>query len=134
MPSIVELDLSGGSRATLDGFTSSSNFSANLSGGSGIVGNLIATDIEANLSGGSQITLSGSADSVDVNSSGGSQINLEDFPVIDVDIHISGGGRATVNLSGTLDANMSGGSQLYYVGTPAMGDIDLSGGSQIHER
>jgi hypothetical protein len=134
MPSLVLLNLSGGSRATLDGFSSSGNFTANITGGSRVSGNLVAADINANLSGGSQLNLSGSASILLATITGGSQLNLEGFPIGNVGINLDGGSRATINISGILDANLSGGSQLYYIGNPTLGEINMSGGSSINKK
>jgi len=134
MPDLYKLDLSGGSRASITGFSSSHDFSAELSGGSRIEGNITAADAEFDLSGGSRVDLAGSADDLDVNSSGGSQLDLEAFSVNNADVNLSGGGRATVNVNGTLDVNLSGGSKVLYVGEPTLGDIDLSGGSTVSKK
>jgi hypothetical protein len=134
MPDLYNLDLSGGSQASITGFSSSRDFSAQLSGGSQLSGDITAADASFDLSGGSQIHLTGSADNLDVNSSGGSQLTLESFPVNNADINISGGGRATVNVSGTLNVNLSGGSKVIYIGEPTPGDIDLSGGSSLNRK
>ncbi len=153
MPDIYGINLSGGSQADITGFSSSHDFSAALSGGSGLDGNITtadadfdlsggsrvagsitAGDADFGLSGGSQVNLDGTADDVEINSSGGSQLDLEAFPVSNADVNISGGGRATVNVSGTLDVNLSGGSRVLYVGEPTLGDIDLSGDSTISKK
>ncbi len=63
--------------------------------------------------------------------SGGGQIDLGDFSVGDADVEMSGGGRATVNPSGRLDVDASGGSHVFYVGNPTLGNIDTSGGSSV---
>lgn len=131
MPTLVGLDLSGGSRATITGFTSTEDFDADLSGGSHVRGDVEAGNAKLDLSGGSHLTLSGSAQDLKLDASGGGQIDLGDFSVVDADVEMSGGGRATVNASGKLDANASGGSHVYYVGNPTLGDIDTSGGSSV---
>jgi len=131
MPDLYKIDLSGGSRASITGFNSSHDLSVGLSGGSAVTGDITAGDADLNLSGGSQVALSGAADNLDVNGSGGSHLELEDFSVNNADVNLSGGGRATVNVNGTLDVNLSGGSRVTYIGEPTMGDIDLSGDSTI---
>ena len=73
----------------------------------------------------------GSADNLIVDGSGGSQFELGSFPVGNANIKISGGGRATVNVNGTLDLDLSGGSRVIYDGEPKIGDIEFSGGSTI---
>ena len=153
MPDLYGINLSGGSQADITGFSSSHDFSAQLSGGSEITGNIIAGDADFDLSGGSRITgnitagdtdldlsggsqvnLEGTADDLNINSSGGSQLDLEGFSADNADINLSGGSSATVNVDGTLDVNLSGGSRVIYVGEPTLGDIDLSGDSTVSKK
>jgi hypothetical protein len=134
MPDLYIINLSGGSKANITGFSLSHDFSAELSGGSRVTGNITAGDTNFDLSGGSQVNLEGTADDLVVSGSGGSQLDLEAFSVDNADVHLSGGSRATVNVDGTLDVDLSGGSQVSYVGEPTLGDIDLSGGSRVNRK
>lgn len=134
MPDLYELYLAGGSSASITGFSSSHDFEVDLYGGSRIEGDIIAGDADFDLSEGSRIVLAGSADDLDVEGSGGGQLDLEAFSVNNADIELSGGGKATVNVNGILDANLSGGSKVLYVGDPTLGDIDLSGGSTVSRK
>ena len=134
MPAIYGINLSGGSQADITGFSSSHGFSAALSGGSGLTGNIIIDDADFDLSGGSQVNLWGTATDLEINSSGGSQLDLETFPVNNANINISGGGTATVNISGALDVNLSGGSKVIYIGEPIIDDTILSGGSTVSKK
>ena len=52
MPELYKLGLSGGSRASISGFSSSHDFSAQLSGGSQVSGDIAAADADFELSGG----------------------------------------------------------------------------------
>jgi len=63
-----------------------------------------------------------------------SQLDLEAFSVNNADVNLSGGGKATVNVNGTLDVNLSGGSKVLYVGEATLGDVDLSGGSTVNRK
>lgn len=134
LPDLYGIGLSGGSQASITGFSSSYDFSVALSGGSGITGDITAGDAKFDLSGGSHVNLEGMADDLVVNSSGGSHLTLGSFPVDNADINISGGGSATINVNGTLDVNLSGGSKVIYIGEPTLGDIDLSGGSTVSKK
>jgi len=134
MPDLYIINLSGGSKANITGFSLSHDFSAELSRGSRVTGNITAGDTSFDLSGGSQVNLEGTADDLVVSGSGGSQLYLEAFSVDNADVHLSGGSRATVNIDGTLDVYLSGGSQVSYVGEPTLGDIDLSGGSRVNRK
>lgn len=133
MPDLSEIKLSGGSRASISGFSSSHDLSVGLSGGSSVTGDITAGDAYFDLSGGSQVNLQGVANDLDINGSGGSQLELEAFSVNNADISLSGGGRATINLDGILDVNLSGGSRVTYIGEPTLGDINLSGESTVSQ-
>jgi hypothetical protein len=63
--------------------------------------------------------------------SGASEVDLGDFMTENVDINLSGASDGIVNLTGTLNADLSGASELRYYGNPTMGDIDTSGVSKI---
>ena len=115
MPDITRLDLSGGSSGTMNGFVMSHDFAVTASGGSGV-------------------TVSGEGRSLTLEASGGSHLDLTNFSVTNANVDLSGGSQATVHLSGTLDANLSGGSQLYYLGSGTVGNVNLSGGSIVSKR
>ena len=134
MPDINRIDLSGGSRADVTGFNLSHDLSIELSGGSRINGDISADDVDLEMSGGSRIELVGSADNLVADGSGGSHLELGSFPIDNANIKISGGGRAMVDVSGTLDLNLSGGSKVFYDGEPMLGDIDLSGDSTMNRK
>ena len=139
MPELYKLEMSGGSNAEISGFSSSHDLEVRLSGGSHISrfitpGNITAGKADFDLSGGSHVNLTGSADSLNVKCSGGSHINLEGFEAGDADIKLSGGSHATVNVSGTLNVDLSGGSEVIYTGNPTMGDIEVDWDSDLTPR
>jgi hypothetical protein len=112
MPDLQALDLSGGSNGNASGFILSHDFSVTLSGGS-------------------TLRMDGKANNLSANCSGGSDLELSDFNVTNATVVFSGGSRGTINLDGTLNANLSGGSSLYYMGSPTLGNINTSGAAQI---
>ena len=75
MPELTGLDLSGGSHATITGFTSTEDFDTDLSGGSHLRGDIEAGNVRFDASGGSHLTLIGSAQDLKLDGSGGSQID-----------------------------------------------------------
>ncbi len=115
MPDITQLSLSGGSSGSVNGF-------------------ILSHDFTALVSGGSSVSMSGRAQALSIEGSGGSQLNLLGFTVTNAQVNLSGGSRATISLNGVLNANLSGGSQLYYTGNPTMGNINTSGGSIVSRR
>ncbi|MFC1871936.1 head GIN domain-containing protein [Chloroflexota bacterium] len=134
MPDIEKVELSGGANAEINGFDSSNNLPVNLSGGSHLNGSIDAGDVNLNLSGGSHVTLSGSAENINIKGLAGSQFNLSGYSVNDADINLSGGSHADVNVNGTLNVDISGGSEVNYTGEPTLGDIDVEWDSELIEK
>ncbi len=113
LPDLRRLELSGGAEGIIEEISSTDSVSFDLSGGSQLVGH-------------------GEAGNLEIDISSGSQLDFTDFTGQDVNIEVSGGSQATINLDGTLNADLSGGSQLYYIGDPTLGNIETSGGSTIN--
>lgn len=153
MPELRGLELSGAAEADVSGFTSGQDldvqltgasrldlametgeFSAELSGASQLTGSLAATATDIVLSGASRIELEGSGGDLRLEGSGASRAKLADFPVGDADIVLSGASHASLDISGRLDVDLSGASQVDYSGNPTLGDSDISGGSQLERR
>jgi hypothetical protein len=134
MPDLRDLNFSGATKGTITGFSSSNDFSVELSGASGLEGDIQAGDTVVRLSGASKAKLEGSAKDISIDASGASGIDLSRFPVNNAQILLSGASNSTVNLSGRLDADLSGASKLSYIGEPTMGNINTSGGSTLSKR
>jgi len=131
MPDIKDLELSGGSEAVITEFSLDRGFSAELSGGSEIKGEISSGDLNLSLSGGSEVNLRGAGGNAKIRGSGGSTFGLEGFETRNVDVDLSGGSTALVNLDGTLTGALSGGSTIYYTGNAVLGKISKSGGARI---
>ena len=129
MPDISKLDLSGGSHTNITGFNLLHGLTIDLSEGSHLNGNISATDVGLEISGGSHLDLTGSADNLNLIGSGGSHLTMGSFTAGDSTVKITGGSQASINVNGTLDVEVGGGSHVTYSGEPQIGDINLSGGS-----
>jgi hypothetical protein len=135
MPVLLDLDISGGSRATLGGFSSTESLIMNisgsssvdatisagdtqlyLSGGARIDGELNVGDVEFYLAGGSQADVSGSGGNLKIEAFGGSDLNLADFTVGNANVELSGGSQADINPDGSITVNTGGSSKLYVRG------------------
>jgi hypothetical protein len=134
MPQLSGLTASGATRGTVSGFSSTEDLNVAVSGASRVTGDITAGNVQFGISGASTIQLEGSADNMDATASGASHLNLDDFVVNNADVNLSGASSGTVNLDGRLDANLSGASNLWYIGEPAMGDIDTSGASAVRKK
>jgi hypothetical protein len=78
---------------------------------------------------GSDVTVSGSGGDFTLSVAGGSGANLANFSVENADVTASGGSEVTVNVSGRLDAEVKGGSRIYYRGGPTLGTIKETDGT-----
>jgi len=135
MPDLLELRLSGASHGTVEGFSFSHEFNLSLSGASSLeISDLSAGNVTIDLSGASNLNGEGEADNLFINASGASRLELSDFPVHNVNVVLSGASRATINLDGRLDANLSGASRVRYMGDPTMGNIQTSDASTVEEK
>ena len=154
MPELLALELSGASRGDVSGFSStdSTRLEASgastmniddleagdtrliISGASRAIGSIEMADGDFEVSGASSVDLEGNADDVSFEISGASTARLADFTVASADARVSGASTATVNVSGILDIEVSGASTLYYVGSPTLGRLDVSGGSRVSQR
>ena len=134
LPQLRGLVISGASEGYVTGFSSTENIEIRVSGASKVAGDITAGDAEFDVSGASTVRLEGSADDMDANVSGASSFKLGDFMVNNADVVFSGASSGTVNVTGRLDANLSGASKLDYIGEPTMGDINTSGASTLSKK
>ncbi len=134
MPELAGLVMSGGTDGTITGFRSTEPFAIELSGGSDLQGDIEAGDVRCVVSGGSDLTLTGAGQDLDLEISGGSDADLSGFAVADAAVLASGGSGATVNATGRLDVEASGGGTVHYLGNPTLGDVETSGGAELKRK
>ena len=154
MPQLRGLELSGATRGTVSGFSSTENVDIEVSGASSLelaemsagdvkfgisgaskaTGDITAGDADFNVSGASTVQLEGSASDIVADVSGASRMKLAGFTVNNADVRLSGASTGTVNLKGKLDANLDGASKLEYIGEPTMGTVNTSGGSTLSKK
>jgi hypothetical protein len=154
IPQLRGLEFSGATRGTVSGFNSTENLDIQVSGASSldlvdisagdvkfevsgaskVTGNIAATDTDFDISGATTVQLEGSAIDIVVDASGASRAKLAAFLVDNADVTLSGASSCTVNLDGKLDADLSGASELEYIGEPTMGTINTSGGSSLSKK
>ena len=126
--------MSGSSDATITGFEAERVFDADLSGSSSLRGDIEAGNVNFDISGSSEVILVGSAEELEIDVSGSSDIDLSGLPATDANIDVTGSGTVIVHLSGSLTVDASGSSEVYYLGSPELGNIDTSGGSSVQAR
>ena len=154
MPQLRGLNLSGATSGTASSFSSTENLDIEVSGASSlelaemlagdamlvisgasdVTGDMAAGDADFEISGASTVQLEGSASDIVVEAGGASRVKLGDFTVNNVDVSLSGASSGTVNLSGRLDTDLSGASNLEYIGEPTLGTVNISGASTLSSK
>ncbi len=134
MPELSGVEASGASDVRISGFSRQRDLRIECSGASSLEGEISAADVRLKLSGASNVWLHGEADTIDIEASGASDADLEDFPVTDAVVQLSGASEAYLVLDGTLDIDASGASRLLYEGNPTISGVELSGASSIKRR
>ena len=128
---ISELTSSGASNISSYDPIKSDNLAIQLSGAGKIDLQLDVVEVSIELSGAALVYLEGMAQRLDVDMSGAGSLEADEFEVVDCDIEISGVGSALVNVSGKLDAQVSGLGKVSYVGNPKSVRGDVSGVGNI---
>ena len=126
----LELDLSGSSKASVvtDNLTSAT---FDLSGTSRVTGTLDAAAFTLKLNDASSASLEGNAPDLSVTGTRASIANLRNLLATTLKVDLSGASTATVNVLYRIDATLKDGSNVTYLGDPAMGNLDISGGSTM---
>lgn len=83
--------------------------------------------VTLDLSGATLVYLEGVAERLEVDMSGAGSLSAEGFEVQDCSVDISGVGHVLVNVSGSLDAQVSGLGKVEYLGDPKSVRGDVSG-------
>ena len=151
LPELAEVVLSGASKASVQGFSSSGDLELVLSGASSLVLTDVAAgdakldvsgaskvngavgvgDVQMDVSGASTVDLAGSGAEASLEASGASSLQLGDLALESAGVHLSGSSTATLDVAGTLDADLSGASILRLRGSPSLREIETAGSSEI---
>lgn len=128
------IELSGGSYLNI-GSIVAGNIEFDVSGASRVNGGIKADgDVKMDVSGSSIITLYGSTNDLDTSISGGSEVDLLNFTVHNANINLSGASNSRIRLDGILNVDLSGASELYYIGEPTLNNIEISDSSTINKK
>jgi hypothetical protein len=78
--------------------------------------------------------LEGTATNIKAHISGASSGRLDNLTVAKANMTVSGASNATINVGASVDANVSGASRLYYIGSPTLGNISVTGASTFTKK
>jgi Putative auto-transporter adhesin, head GIN domain len=103
------------------------------SGSSIVFGRIEMEDASFEIVASSTAQLQGSAKTMSLDVISASVANLAEFDVVDMNIEVTAASRGTVNVSGTLDLGVHSNSYLKYLGSPDIGEHDVTGGSVVEK-
>ena len=98
MPVLRVLYLSGASKGTVSGFSSSEDCKLKLTGACSVAGDIRVGDVEIDASAASNVELIGSAKNAVIEGSATSHVELGGLSVHDVDIKLTAASTGTVNM------------------------------------
>jgi hypothetical protein len=127
MARLEEIRAAGASTVTVASKLPDSGLRLLVSGSSRVAADLALDRAEATVSGSSRLELTGTANALSAQGSGASTLDLADLRLRDLDIQLSGASHGSVNVTGTIAAQVSGASKLTYAGTPQFTKRDTSG-------
>jgi Putative auto-transporter adhesin, head GIN domain len=135
MPSLAALELSGASRARLDGFerAPATRLDVGASGASRVSGVAVAGRLTVNASGASQTDLSGIARELNLELSGASHATLDGLTATLAAVELSGASHAVVWVDSEVHGEASGASSLVVRGAASM-NVETSGASSVSRR
>lgn len=132
--SLKAITTSGGSDVRGQGIVPCDKFVIIASGGSDVYFNIESNELMILASGGSDVKVSGKTKCLKAEANSGSDINAIDLMADLCRITASGGSDALVNVVSDLVARASGGSDIGYMGNPAIKEIEESGGSDVFRK
>ena len=132
--SINRLSVSGASYASIDGEIKSEDLKIGISGASEVKGMVEVNSLKLDVSGASVARLSGSASNASLEASGACKINSYDLKIANCKASSSGASDIKVTVTGELNGDASGGSNIYYKGAGMGKSLNTSGGASIKNR
>ena len=134
MPELKYIELAAASRGEITGFTGLESFQVILAGASSLTGDIVCKVLKLEGGAASHFVLSGSAERAEIELSAASNANLEKMSVGDAKVKLGGASTMTINMTGKLDAEVSGASTLRYLGSSAIGDLKVTGASSFSKK
>jgi hypothetical protein len=134
MPEIYGLTLSGSARAGISEFKSASDFTLMLTDNSMLGGYIELSNASFDISKNSDVILKGKARHLELNAAETSRLDLAEFSLASAEIKLRNLSEATLNVTETLDVDLSGMSKLYYIGNPVISHSSVSGNSIMKQQ
>lgn len=110
---------------------SADNLRLAVTGSGDMSGKLNAKTLETSITGSGDVKVSGHADNSKVSVTGSGNYSGRDVSTINTIVRIGGSGDASVNASGSLQANVTGSGDIRYIGNPKNISKSKSGSGDI---
>jgi hypothetical protein len=128
------LEVSGASYVSISGAIKSDELKMDVSGASEIKGIINVTRFNLDISGASVARLSGTAKNALIDASGACKVNSYELSIETCKASSSGASNIRVTVTGELNADASGGSNIYYKGQGIGKSLNASAGASIKNR
>jgi len=128
---LKSIDLSGAVDIETQNKLNLSDLKIDVSGASDAKLEVAVQKLDLDGSGASKLLFRGSAVDVKMDLSGASEIFAYDMPAESYSIELSGAGKAEINVSKKLSAEVSGAGTVRYKGSPTVIDQEVSGAGSI---
>jgi hypothetical protein len=131
---LKQLEASGASYITTSGLIKADGLKLGVSGASEVKGMFNVDNLKLDISGASIVSLSGNAKKASLNASGASKISGYEMAVEQCHASSSGASNIRITVSGEINADASGGSNIYYKGGGVGKTLNASAGASIKNR
>lgn len=131
---LQRLDVSGASYVSFSGPLKSDELKLDISGASEVKGMINVAKLNLDISGASVARLSGTAKDGLIDASGACKVNSYELSIETCKASSSGASNIKVTVTGELNANASGGSNIYYKGQGIGKVLNASAGASIKNR
>lgn len=125
----VKYDISGASNVTIE--QDAADVKLGGSGASVMAYSGKSSRVDVSVSGATNMKMKGSASNAVFEASGASVLDAENFEVKDVEIEASGVSNIRTKVTGSISAEISGGSVVRYLGSPVMKKVETSSQGSI---
>lgn len=125
----VKYDISGASNVTIE--QDAADVKLGGSGASVMAYSGKSSKVDVSISGATNMKMKGSASNAVFEASGASVLDAENFEVKDVEIEASGVSNIRTKVTGSISAEISGGSVVRYSGSPVMKKVETSSQGSI---
>lgn len=131
---LKRMEVSGACYVSISGTLKSDDLKMDVSGASEVKGMININHLSLDVSGASVARLSGMAKDAAIEASGACKINSYDLSVATCKASSSGASNIKLTITGELNADASGGSNIYYKGPGIGKTLNSSAGASIKSR